>query len=250
MSNNKILMIIQARMESERLPGKSMMELAGEPLVGRILERVKKCKNLSDIVLAIPNNKKNFCLRDLAEKYNVNAFLGSEHDLVNRYYEAGKFYKADIIVRLPADNPVPEAIEIDKIISLHLSLQKRGFTSNLASIFGSDYPDGIGAEVFDFSLLSEINYKQKTSKQKEHLHLNFFNYESQKPIDEDWCPINTLKCPEKYRRPDIILDVNTYEQYLFMRELYQDLYFKNPNFNIMDIIKWYDKKKVIKGSEK
>ena len=237
MINEKVVMIIQARMGSKRLPGKSMLELAGEPLIGRIIERVKNCKNLNEIVLAIPNNEQNFCLRDIAVKYNVNVFLGSEDDLVNRYYEAAKFHKADIVVRLPADNAVPEPVEIDKIINLHLSLKKRGFTSNLAPFFGSNYPDGIGAEVFDFDLLSEINFKKKTAAKKEHLHLNFFNYETQQPVDKVWCPINTLKCPRKYSRPDLILDINTFDQYQFMKNLYQDLYFKNPNFNILDIIK-------------
>ena len=67
---------------------------------------------------------------------------------------------ANYIVRLPADNAVPEPNEIDKIISHHLSLNRRGFSSNLSSFFNSGYPDGIGAEIFDFSLLSEAYYKK------------------------------------------------------------------------------------------
>ena len=54
--NCRVVLILQARMGSSRLPGKSMMDLAGEPLVGRILERVKRCTRLDDIVLAIPSN--------------------------------------------------------------------------------------------------------------------------------------------------------------------------------------------------
>ena len=55
----KVDLIIQARMGSKRLPGKSLMDLAGEPLVGRILERVKRCKNIDDIILAIPDTNEN-----------------------------------------------------------------------------------------------------------------------------------------------------------------------------------------------
>ena len=238
----KVVMVIQARMESTRLPGKSMMKLAGKPLVGRILERVKRCKKVDEIVLAIPDNKSNICLRDLANYYDIKCFLGSESNLVNRYYKAAFLSNADVVVRLPADNPVPEPDEIDRIIEYHCNLKKRGFTSNLASINNSGYPDGIGAEVFDFSLLSEINNNKKTLTQMEHLHLNFFNYESNEPVDIKWCPINTIKCPLEFRRPDIILDVNTLDQYKFMSDLYEDLYLKKPNFNIIDIIEWYDNK--------
>jgi len=47
-------------------------------------------------------------------------------------------------------------------------------------------------------------------------------------------------CPAEFRRPDLVLDVNTQEQYEFMRQLYEDLYPANPNFHITDIIRWYD----------
>ena len=56
---HRTALIIQARMGSSRLPGKSMMELHGEPLVGRILERVKRCQKIDEIVLAIPDNESN-----------------------------------------------------------------------------------------------------------------------------------------------------------------------------------------------
>jgi len=242
MNSEKVVMIIQARMGSSRLPGKSIMKLAGETLVGRILERVKRCKKVDEIVLAIPDNKSNLCLQDIAKNYEVKCFLGSETNLVKRYHQAALFFNADVVVRLPADNPVPEPVEIDRIVEYHCNLNKRGFTSNLASINNSGYPDGIGAEVFDFRLLSEINNNKKTLMQKEHLHLNFFNYESGEAVNVEWCPINTIKCPLEFRRPEIILDVNTIDQYNFMSNLYEDLYVKKPNFNILDIIQWYDNK--------
>ena len=59
MKKFKVDLIIQARMGSTRLPGKSLMNLYGEPLVGRILERVKRCKNVNDIILAIPDTNLN-----------------------------------------------------------------------------------------------------------------------------------------------------------------------------------------------
>ena len=236
-----VVLIIQARMGSTRLPGKSMMDLAGTPLVGRILERVKRCQKIDDIVLAIPNTPDNEVLKNLGSSYNVKVFAGSENDLVERYYEAANWAKADIVVRLPADNPTPEPIEIDRIITHHLSLGLRGFSSNLSVIRDNEYPDGIGAEVFDFSLLEEARAKNPDQRLREHVHLNFYDYVSGDAVNTEWCPINTVKCPEAFRRPDLILDVNTQEQYQFMRSLYEYLYPLNPHFHITDIIDWYDK---------
>lgn len=234
------IMILQARMGSTRLPGKSLMDLAGEPLVGRILERVKRCRQIDRIVLAIPNTAENFVLRSLGEKYEVDVFSGDENNVLKRYYDAASYFEASLVVRLPADNPVPEPSEIDKIISHHRSLGRPGFSTNLAQIKSSGYPDGIGAEIFDYLLLKQAFERCPTKKQLEHVHLNFYDYELDEPIDEKWCPISTVDCPEHIRRPDLVLDVNTERQYLFMKKLYEDLYPKNPNFGISEIILWCD----------
>lgn len=238
--NPRVVLIIQARMGSSRLPGKSMMDLAGAPLVGRILERVKRCTKLDDIVLAIPDTENDRVLMGVGENYGIKVFAGSENDLVERYYQAAQWSKADIIGRLPADNATPEPSEIDRIVDHHLSLGRRGFSSNLSVIGDSEYPDGIGAEMFDFVLLEEARSRHNDPRQREHVHLNFYDYSTGKAVDELWCPISTVKCPEGFRRPDLVLDVNTQEQYEFMRQLYAYLYPRNPEFHITDTICWYD----------
>ena len=236
----KVVLILQARMGSTRLPGKSIMDLAGEPLVGRILERVKRCSSIDEIVLAIPDTEADKPLERLGAKYGVNVFLGPENDLVERYYQASLEYKAEIVVRIPADNTTPQPEEVDRIIEHHLALGRPGFSSNLSVIDNSGYPDGIGAEVFDFVLLKEARSFPSEPAKREHVHLNFYNYESGQAVDSLWCPISTVKCPQAFRRPELILDVNTIEQYVFMKELYKALYPVNSEFSILDIIDWYD----------
>jgi spore coat polysaccharide biosynthesis protein SpsF len=236
----RVVLIIQARMGSTRLPGKSMMDLAGAPLVGRILERVKRCTQLDDLVLAIPNTEKDAVLKTLGESYGVKVFSGAENDLVERYYQAAVWSKADIIGRLPADNATPEPSEIDRIVEHHLALGRPGFSSNLSVIGDSEYPDGIGAEMFDFSLLKDARERHHDPRQREHVHLNFYDYSVAQTINAQWCPISTVKCPPEFRRPDLVLDVNTQEQYEFMRALYEYLYPRNPKFHITDTVRWYD----------
>lgn len=208
--------------------------------MGRILERVKRCTKLDDIVLAIPDTEKDRVLMDLGERYGIKVFTGSENDLVERYYQASLWSNADIVGRFPADNATPEPAEIDRIIEHHLSLTRRGFSSNLSAIGDSGYPDGIGAEIFDFSLLEEVHRRNRNPRQREHVHLNFYDYSTGIVVDADWCPVSTIKCPVNFRRPDLILDVNTQEQYDFMCQLYEYLYPRNPQFHITDTIRWYD----------
>lgn len=247
MGSRRVVLIIQARMGSTRLPAKSMMDLAGAPLVGRILERVKRCRMLDEIVLAIPDTRQDAVLGEVGRDYGVTVFAGSENDLVERYYQAALASRADIIGRLPADNATPEPSEIDRIVTHHLSLGRRGFSSNLSVIADNGYPDGIGAEMFEFSLLAEARDRAPDAIKREHVHRNFFDYATQTPVDADWCPISTIQCPAEFRRPDLVLDVNTQAQYEFMRQLYQDLYPVNPGFHITDIIRWYDTVHKAKG---
>ena len=70
--SKKVVLIIQARMGSSRLPGKSLLSLAGVPLVGRIIERVKRCKNIDEIVLSIPLNSSDDVLEELGKEKSLD----------------------------------------------------------------------------------------------------------------------------------------------------------------------------------
>ena len=119
-------------------------------------------------------------------------------------------------------------------------LSNRNYGISVMSRSHIAYPDGIGAEVFSFDLLHKAWLKNLGQKYREHVHLNFFDYESQLAFDETTCPVKTISCPELFRRPDIILDINTLSQYEFAKKLYEYLYPKNKTFAIQDILQWHD----------
>ncbi len=239
MSRPRTVMVVQARMGSTRLPGKSMMPLAGEPLVGRILERLKRCRSVDETVLATTGKPEDDVLAALAGAHGIEHFRGAESDLVDRCYRAAERFGAEIVVRFPADNPCPEPEEIDRIVEAH-AFGERQFTSNLSPMLDNGYPDGIGAEVFDFTLLADIWRSCDDPWKREHLHLSVFDYKTQTVVDPDRYAVKTIPCPAAFRRPDLILDVNTEEEYAFMTALYDHLYPRNPRFHITDIIAWRD----------
>ena len=76
---------------------------------------------------------------------------------------------------------------------------------------------------------------KKISKlKKEHLSLNFFDYKKQVIINKRYCKVVTIKCPKSYSFPKLRLDVNSYKDYLFVKEIYENLY-KKTNFLILEI---------------
>jgi len=237
----KVVLIIQARMSSTRLPGKSMMPLADKPLVYRMVERLKNCKKIDEIVIATSDRPEDQVLVELAKELQVSYFQGNLLDVRNRYLNAAEQFQADFIIRIPADNPMPDSNEIDKLIEFHLGNNSSGFSSNLAQVNNSEYLDGIGAEIFSTKLLQESVARSSSDTVKEHVHRNFFDYSTQTPVDSSWCPIASPKAPAELRRPDIILDVNTMDDYTKIKRIYDNLYPKNPNFTTVDVINFLDK---------
>jgi spore coat polysaccharide biosynthesis protein SpsF len=237
----KVVLIIQARMSSTRLPGKSIMPLADKPLVYRMVERLKKSKKIDEIVIATSNQPEDQVLVELAKELGVSFFQGDLLDVRDRYLKAAERFEADFILRIPADNPIPDWHEIDKLIDFHLEHNPSGFSSNLAQVNDSGYLDGIGAEIFSTKLLQESVARSSSDTVKEHVHRNFFDYSTQTPVDSSWCPIASPKAPAELRRPDIILDVNTMDDYIKIKRIYDNLYPQNTNFTTEDVINFIDK---------
>lgn len=228
-------------MGSTRLPGKVLLPLAGEPLLGRILERVARCTTLDEIVVATSDESEDDPVADLARARGVASFRGSADDVLGRHAAAAEAHDADVIVRLPADNPVPEASEIDRIVRYHLHGQV-AFASNLSPMLGNAYPDGIGAETIERWALDSAAREERAPERREHPHLNFFDYGTDRAVNPERYPVGTVPCPTDFARPDIVLDVNTDDDYSFISALYDALYPINPAFTICDVLMWFDER--------
>ena len=229
----RVVMVIQARMGSTRLPGKSMMDLAGAPLISRLIERVRRCERLDEIVLATTRKAQDDVLEKVGRDYGVAVFRGEENDLVDRYYQVAMAFEADMIVRIPGDNPAPEPAEIDDVIRHHLA-GGYDFSSNYPDVVDNGYPDGIGAEVFSVEALKRVWVRPGNPRLREHPHRNFYE-------NPDEFQLGIMECRPEIRRPDIVIDVNTQEEYDFVAALYDYLYPRNPEFTILDVIDWYDR---------
>jgi spore coat polysaccharide biosynthesis protein SpsF len=97
--------IIQARMNSTRLPGKAMMELAGRPLLYHVFERIQKTERVDQVVLATCNGIENGDIIKLAESMGIHVFVGSEENVLERFFLASEKFGGDYIMRVTGDNP-------------------------------------------------------------------------------------------------------------------------------------------------
>lgn len=239
MLSNNLVLVIQARYGSSRFRGKIIADICGKPLISRILQRVKKVKKIKKIIIATTKKKEDNILVDIANRNNVEIFRGSENDLVDRYYKAIIKMNLKHVLRLPADNAIPEPSEYNRLINYHLS-SKNDFSSNLINFMGNGYPDGIGIEMFTIKSLKKIWKYEKRKKYREHLAKNFYDCANKLKKRKFNFRIGTVKCPKKISRPDLLFDVNYRKDYLYIKKIYKNFYPK-INFSIKDVIRWHDK---------
>jgi len=161
-----IIAIIQARMGSKRLPGKSLMKIEGKPLIWHVINRVKQSRYVEQVVLATSERPENKPLMEEAEKAGAKAFAGDENDVLDRFYKAAKKYGAkdsDILIRITGDCPLIDPEIIDLNIKTFMD-KKLDYVHS-----GLSYPDGIGdCEVFTFKSLEEA-WNKTTGSDREHV---------------------------------------------------------------------------------
>lgn len=237
----KIIAIIQARMNSTRLPFKSATLLCGKPMTQHILERVKRAHMLDAVILAIPNEPGNGILKKCAISTGAELFVAdgiSDNDLLRRYVQAAESYKPQLVVRVAADNPCVQASEIDRILQERLRIHSpvRALYTNMQEVKRNGYPDGIGAEVYDMPFLRWLDATQTDPRYREHPHLWAYEHNA----------VETVLCPRQFARPELRLDVNTQEDFNFIRDIYEHCYPQNNNFGITDILAYLDERNLAK----
>jgi spore coat polysaccharide biosynthesis protein SpsF len=162
-SMSRPIAIIQARMGSHRLPGKVLADLAGAPLLARMIERVRAARTLANIVVATPAGEMDEPLRSLAERLGVGCFAGSEDDVLARYAGAAARFAADPVVRLTADCPLIDPELIDVCVE-----RFRSASYDHVSL-GGEFPDGLDTEVIAADALARAHTEARLSSEREHV---------------------------------------------------------------------------------
>ena len=122
----KVGILIQARISSTRLPGKVLFQLGDSKFnsLKLIYERISKkiITDFADIIFLTSTNKCDDAIVYFCNNQNFSVFRGDENDLLERYYEASKFYKLDQIIRLTSDCPFIDPYEISRVFQITQSI--------------------------------------------------------------------------------------------------------------------------------
>lgn len=162
---SKVSAIVQARMDSSRFPGKTMMDIAGKPMLAHIIERLERVSSVEEIIVATSIRDSNKPIADLAEKYNIPSFRGSEEDVLDRYYQAARKHNSNVIVRITADCPFVDPQVINKVVHYYLGNDCDYVSNTLERTF----PDGLDVEVFSCSALEKAWKEARFASEREHV---------------------------------------------------------------------------------
>jgi spore coat polysaccharide biosynthesis protein SpsF len=163
--------IIQARMKSERLPGKILMPLPfpdGKPLLSWVISSCKRSTFIDEVIVASSDGEENDVLVPFCEQASVHLFRGDENDVLGRFIAVSRAHKLDVVVRLTGDNPLIDVNVLDRAINAHV-------TSANDYTITTGLPLGMNLEVVSSNALRSIASYDLTNDHKEHVTLFFKN---------------------------------------------------------------------------
>ncbi len=223
----KAVIILQARLDSSRLPSKVLLPLAGKSVIEHILERLSLSKEADEVAVAVPEVEKDGKLSSLVNRLGYRVILGPEHDVLSRYIISAYETSAEIVVRATADNPLVEPSVIDK--------QIRFIRENpeIDYVFTRRLPLGVSTETFPRKTLEKLDYLAKAPLHREHV--TYYLVENPDPFR-----IRFLQAPSELERPSYRLTLDTEEDYAVFKEIYGTLYNGKDIVSLEEVISLLD----------
>ncbi len=157
--------IIQTRMGSSRLPGKTLADLNGKTMLQWLIDRVRASRHVREIIIATTVEPRDDVLVEFARERGFRVYRGSEMDVMDRFYQTAKRFGVDEIVRVTPDCPLTDPALIDAVVEAHLS-GKYDYTSNVVR---RTFPDGLEVEVFSFRALERAWREVTRASEREHV---------------------------------------------------------------------------------
>ena len=242
MNNNQNLnihIIVQARTESSRLPNKVMKYLEDKIVLQHVYDRLKESKYAQKVIITTTTNVSDTIIVDYCVNNNIEVFRGSELDVLNRYYETAKYYNSDIIIRVTSDCPLVDIKFIDMMIDYYLKSDLKYLGPKY---FGNHkFPDGFNGEIFNFNVLEEANNNANVN-QKEHVT----TYIIEKYKKEEFTYPILYKKYKNIDFTDLHLSLDTPEDYNLLKKIFKNVYLKNNNFQLEDVLKFLNKNVYLK----
>jgi spore coat polysaccharide biosynthesis protein SpsF len=218
----KTIALIQARMSSSRLPGKVLQDIAGQPMLMRVIRRAQQARSVDSVAVITSTQGEDDAIERLCQENGIACFRGSLDDVLDRYYQAAIYYQADFVVRLTADCPLLDPIIIDKVVQTF----HQGTFDYVSNALECTYPDGLDTEIFRFGALERAWNEARLKSEREHVTAYIYNH-------PELFQLGSVR-----QEPDLSSwrwTVDTSRDLEFVRAIYN--FFKREEFGMDEILK-------------
>jgi spore coat polysaccharide biosynthesis protein SpsF len=219
---------IEARMTSSRLPGKVLKLINNKPNLEIMVERIKKAKLISNIIVATTTNKEDDVLVNWCEENNIDYFRGSENNVYDRVVKTHEKFNTDIIVELTGDCPLLDPILIDEAITVFLN-NNYDYVSNGLEI---TYPLGMAVQVYRLATLKSVSINRELEYQDME-HVTPYIYTSGKYT------LFNIKASKHLTMPELSVTLDTIEDFNIIETICKN--FDNFDFSLEEIINFVKK---------
>ena len=230
MNRKKVTAILAARMSSSRLPKKTLFSLNGKPMLEHIINFLKFCENIDQIIVATSIEKEDNEIEKFCLSKGCLCFRGSKENVLSRYYECAKKYNSDFIVRLTADNPLVNPTLIDESIDM---IKKKGF-DYVTNMIHPTFPLGAyPVEIMTFRVLKENfnEYQDKFNRE----NVTYYRREFHKKYK-----VGEISASQNLNRQEWRLTVDYEEDFKLMEKIFEELYNESTYIKYTEIVKFLD----------
>jgi spore coat polysaccharide biosynthesis protein SpsF len=170
----KVVVFVQARMSSRRLPGKVLAPIMGEPMLARVLSRACHARTVAETWVLTSEDESDDPIENLCEERGVLCFRGALDDVLDRFVQAARVADPDIIVRVTADCPLVDPEVIDRTVEVLLSDPEVVYAATRMPEQRT-FPVGIDVEVFRREALEFVAEAAHDGYQREHVTPWFYD---------------------------------------------------------------------------
>ena len=218
-----ILAVLQARMSSTRMPGKVMAPVLGEPMIWRQIERMRRARSLSRIVVATSTAASDDTLAGFLLGRGVSVYRGDLNDVLGRFSACAEAWSPDHVVRFTADCPLTDPRVIDAAVALAIT-SGAAYTSNCER---RTYPDGLDVEVIAAGALAAAAAEATDPSEREHV-TPFIRSRPERFPQAHVTGVQDLG--------DLRWTVDRPEDFAFVREVFRKLYPVDPGFGMGEVL--------------
>ncbi len=161
--------IIFSRMDSNRLPGKAMIDISGRSLLGRVIDRAKKIKGAERIIVATSSRSVDDPISSFAESEGIDVYRGNVNDVAGRALDACKAFNLEKFARICGDRPFFDPELVTRLLKMHDKMD----LDIVTTMFPRTYPPGLTTEIISTSALEFAISKIKKPEDMEHI-TNYF----------------------------------------------------------------------------